>query len=52
VNDIGMMMLPNNHTVLYAVFIMNSKESKEANYQVIADIAKVVNQQNTLEITK
>lgn len=42
VNDIGVMQMPDNRTILYAIFIMNSKESKEANYQVIADIAKVV----------
>lgn len=42
VNDIGVMQMPDNRTILYAIFIMNSKESKEANYQVIADIAKVI----------
>jgi beta-lactamase class A len=52
VNDIGVMQMPDNRTILYAIFIMNSKESKEANYQVIADIAKVVYQQITSEILK
>lgn len=52
VNDIGVMQMPDNRTILYAIFIMNSKESKEANYQVIADIAKVVCQQITTDILK
>lgn len=52
VNDIGVMQMPYNHTILYAIFIMNSKESKETNYQVIADIAKVICQQKTSEIAK
>ena len=52
VNDIGVMQMPDNRTILYAIFIMNSKESKETNYQVIADIAKVVCQQITTDILK
>ena len=46
------MQMPDNRTILYAIFIMNSKESKETNYQVIADIAKVVCQQITTDILK
>lgn len=52
VNDIGVMQMPDNRTILYAIFIMNSKESKETNYQVIADVAKVVCQQITTDILK
>lgn len=52
VNDIGVMQIPHNHTILYAIFIMKSKESKENNYKIIADIAKVVYQQTTSEISK
>lgn len=52
VNDIGVMQIPDNHTILYAIFIMKSKESKENNYKIIADIAKVVYQQATSEISK
>jgi len=41
-NDIGIMSLPHKQTVLYAIFIMNSKESKETNYEIIADIAQII----------
>lgn len=52
VNDIGVMQMPDNRTILYAIFIMNSKESKEANYQVIADIAKVVCQYSSSSLKR
>lgn len=41
-NDIGIMSLPDKQTVLYAIFIMDSKESKETNYGIIADIAQII----------
>lgn len=52
VNDIGVMQMPDNRTILYAIFIMNSKESKETNYQVIADIAKVVCQYSSSSLKR
>ena len=52
VNDIGVMQMPDGHTILYAIFIMNSKESKETNYKVIEDIAKVVYQSSSSSLKK
>ena len=52
VNDIGVMQMPDDHTILYAIFIMNSKESKETNYKVIEDIAKVVYQSSSSSLKK
>ena len=43
INDIGIISFPNRHTILYAIFIiMDSKESNEADYEIIADNAKVL----------
>jgi len=41
-NDIGIMTFPNKHAIAYAIFIMNSKETPETNYDIIADIGKVL----------
>ena len=41
-NDIGIMLLPNNHTILYAIFIKDSDENKEVNYKVISDIGRII----------
>ena len=46
-NDIGIISFPNRHTILYAIFIMDSKESNEVNYEIIADIAKVLYRNNS-----
>lgn len=45
-NDIGIILLPNKHTILYAIFIMDSKDSSEADYGIIADIAKIIYKNN------
>ena len=40
INDVGIMVLPDNTAALYAIYIMKSKESRSTNYEIIADIAK------------
>ena len=41
-NDIGMISFPNKHTILYAIFIMDSKEKSETDYEIIANIGKIL----------
>ena len=41
-NDIGIMLLPNGKAVAFAVFITDSSEVSEVNYEVISDIARVI----------
>lgn len=40
-NDIGIMRL-SDKDVIYAIFIMDSQESKETNYKIISDIGKII----------
>ena len=41
-NDIGIMVLPNGKAVAFAIFITNSHEVADVNYEIIAEIAKVI----------
>ena len=41
-NDIGIMILPDGKAIAFAVFITDSREIAEVNYEIISDIAKVI----------
>lgn len=41
-NNIGIMLSPNGRKVAYAIFITDSYESKDVNYEVIAQIGKLI----------
>ena len=41
-NDIGIMILPNGRAIAFAIFITDSSEAAEVNYEIIADIAAVM----------
>lgn len=41
-NDIGIMTFPNKKAVAYAIFIKDSKETSDTNYNIIAEIGKVI----------
>jgi len=41
-NDAGIILLPDGHTYIIAVFVTESQESDEVNEKIIADIAKVI----------
>lgn len=41
-NDIGIMVLPDGKAVAFAIFITNSHEVADVNYEIISDIAKVI----------
>ena len=41
-NDVGIMVFPNKKAVAYAIFIKDSKETSDTNYNIIAEIGKVI----------
>lgn len=41
-NDVGIMIFPNKKAVAYAIFIKDSKETSDANYNIIAEIGKII----------
>lgn len=41
-NDIGIMVFPNKKAVAYAIFIKDSKETSDTNYNIIAEIGKII----------
>ena len=41
-NDIGIMVFPNGKAIAFAIFITKSHEVADVNYELIADIAKVI----------
>ena len=41
-NDIGIMIFPNKKAVAYAIFIKDSKETSDTNYNLIAEIGKII----------
>lgn len=41
-NDIGIMILPDGRAIAFAIFITDSYEISEVNYEIISDIAKVL----------
>lgn len=41
-NDVGILVLPDQRAISFAIFISNSTESNDTNYEVISDIAKAI----------
>ena len=41
-NDVGIMIFPNKKAVAYAIFIKDSKETSDTNYNIIAEIGKII----------
>lgn len=41
-NDVGIMVFPNKKAVAYAIFIKDSKETSDTNYNIIAEIGKII----------
>lgn len=41
-NDVGILVLPDERAIAFALFISNSTESNDTNYEVISDIAKAI----------
>ncbi len=41
-NDVGIMTLPNGRSIAFSIFVLNSHETAETNYDLIVDIAKII----------